>query len=107
MFKTRNTRRLYAGDLPRLCTVIQSSGPRKAEWVSVFLKQFVFPVICVFKFRYFEIKIILNVIFFLLEQQIESIARRPTSPHPIQITKLIGHTEPEMDILSEKRFDGK
>ncbi|XP_065708860.1 protein moonraker isoform X3 [Patagioenas fasciata] len=40
-----------------------------------------------------------------MEQQIESIARRPTSPHPIQITKLIGHTEPEMDILSEKRFD--
>nr|XP_021144456.1 protein moonraker isoform X3 [Columba livia] len=41
-----------------------------------------------------------------MEQQIESIARRPTSPHPIQITKLIGRTEPEMDILSEKRFDG-
>ncbi|XP_065503013.1 protein moonraker isoform X3 [Caloenas nicobarica] len=41
-----------------------------------------------------------------MEQQIVSIARRPTSPHPVQITKLIGRTEPEMDILSEKLFDG-
>ncbi|NWQ79212.1 MOONR protein, partial [Columbina picui] len=41
-----------------------------------------------------------------MEQQIVSIARRPTSPHPIQITKLIGCIEPEMDIFSEKLFDG-
>ncbi|KAM6239493.1 protein moonraker [Spheniscus humboldti] len=41
-----------------------------------------------------------------MEQQIASIAKRPTSPHPIQITKSIGHTEPEMDILFEKLFDG-
>ncbi|NXF31465.1 MOONR protein, partial [Nyctibius bracteatus] len=41
-----------------------------------------------------------------MEQQISSIAKRPTSPHPIQITKLIGCTNPEMDILSEKLFGG-
>ncbi|NXS63202.1 MOONR protein, partial [Brachypteracias leptosomus] len=41
-----------------------------------------------------------------MEQQITSITKRPTSPHPIQITKLIGHTEPEMDIFFEKPFDG-
>ncbi|NXK08310.1 MOONR protein, partial [Herpetotheres cachinnans] len=41
-----------------------------------------------------------------MEQQIASIAKRPTSPHPIQITKLIGHAEPETDILIEKCFDG-
>ncbi|NXT94645.1 MOONR protein, partial [Anhinga rufa] len=41
-----------------------------------------------------------------MEQQIAPIAKRPTSPHPIQITKLIGCTEPEMDILPEKLFDG-
>ncbi|XP_010166803.1 protein moonraker [Antrostomus carolinensis] len=41
-----------------------------------------------------------------VEQQIASVAKRPTSPHPIQITKLIGHTEPETDILFEKLFDG-
>ncbi|NWU64231.1 MOONR protein, partial [Pterocles burchelli] len=41
-----------------------------------------------------------------MEQQIASIGRRPTSPHPIQITKLTGHTEPEMDTLFEKLFDG-
>ncbi|KAF1582512.1 Protein moonraker, partial [Eudyptes moseleyi] len=41
-----------------------------------------------------------------MEQQIASIAKRPTSPHPIQITKSIGDTEPEMDILFEKLFDG-
>ncbi|NWY51177.1 MOONR protein, partial [Chionis minor] len=40
-----------------------------------------------------------------MEQQVASIAKRPTSPHPIQITKLIGRTEPEMDILFEKLFD--
>ncbi|XP_049659050.1 protein moonraker isoform X7 [Accipiter gentilis] len=41
-----------------------------------------------------------------MEQQIATIAKRPTSPHPIQITKLIGHTEPEVNILFEKVFDG-
>ncbi|XP_009467184.1 PREDICTED: uncharacterized protein KIAA0753 homolog [Nipponia nippon] len=40
------------------------------------------------------------------EQQMASIAKRPLSPHPIQITKLIGHTEPEMDISFEKLCDG-
>ncbi|XP_030328815.1 protein moonraker isoform X2 [Strigops habroptila] len=40
------------------------------------------------------------------EQQIASIADRPTSPPPIQITTFIGCTEPEMDILFEKPFDG-
>uniref|UniRef100_A0A8C8EEE9 KIAA0753 n=1 Tax=Otus sunia TaxID=257818 RepID=A0A8C8EEE9_9STRI len=39
------------------------------------------------------------------EQQIVSIAKRPTSPHPIQITKLMGCTEPETNILFEKLFD--
>ncbi|CAM9726098.1 unnamed protein product [Bubo scandiacus] len=39
------------------------------------------------------------------EQQIASIAKRPTSPHPIQITKLMGRTEPETNILFEKLFD--
>ncbi|NWX16966.1 MOONR protein, partial [Aegotheles bennettii] len=41
-----------------------------------------------------------------MEQKIAPAAERPTSPHPIQITKLIRHTEPEMDILFEKLFDG-
>ncbi|XP_009879771.1 PREDICTED: uncharacterized protein KIAA0753 homolog [Charadrius vociferus] len=41
-----------------------------------------------------------------VEQQIASIAKRPTSPHPIQITKLIGCTETEMGIVCEKLFDG-
>lgn len=58
MFKTRDTRRLYAGDSPRLCTVIRSSGPRKTKSVSVFLTRLDFPVICIFKFRCFEIKMI-------------------------------------------------
>ncbi|NXL45314.1 MOONR protein, partial [Podilymbus podiceps] len=40
------------------------------------------------------------------EQQIVSITKRPTSPHPIQITKLIGCTEPERVILFEKAFNG-
>ncbi|XP_008933256.1 PREDICTED: LOW QUALITY PROTEIN: uncharacterized protein KIAA0753 homolog [Merops nubicus] len=40
-----------------------------------------------------------------MRQQIAS-TKRPTSPHPIQITKLTGHTEPEMDILFEKLSDG-
>ncbi|XP_061868111.1 protein moonraker isoform X2 [Colius striatus] len=41
-----------------------------------------------------------------MEEQVASIAMRPTSPQPIQITKLIGCSEPEMDVLSEKLFDG-
>ncbi|XP_075576412.1 protein moonraker isoform X6 [Pelecanus crispus] len=41
-----------------------------------------------------------------MQQQIASIAKMPTSPRPIQITKLIGCTEPETDILFEKLFDG-
>ncbi|KAM6118638.1 LOW QUALITY PROTEIN: protein moonraker [Phoenicopterus ruber ruber] len=41
-----------------------------------------------------------------MEQHIASIAKRPTSPHPIQLTKLIGRTEPEVDILFEKAFNG-
>ncbi|XP_054703866.1 protein moonraker isoform X5 [Grus americana] len=41
-----------------------------------------------------------------MEQQIASIAERPISPHPIQITKLNGITEPEVDILFEKPFNG-
>ncbi|NXW65680.1 MOONR protein, partial [Eurystomus gularis] len=41
-----------------------------------------------------------------MEQQDTSIDKRPASPHPIQITRLIGHTEPEMDVLFEKPFDG-
>ncbi|XP_014463625.2 protein moonraker [Alligator mississippiensis] len=34
-----------------------------------------------------------------------SIDKRPVSPHPIQITRLIGHKEPEVDIVLEKPFD--
>ncbi|NWV24791.1 MOONR protein, partial [Origma solitaria] len=41
-----------------------------------------------------------------IEQQMSSEARKLTSPHPVQITKLIGHTEVETDILYEKPFDG-
>ncbi|NWV77014.1 MOONR protein, partial [Dasyornis broadbenti] len=37
-----------------------------------------------------------------MEQQMAS---KATSPHPVQITKLIGHTEIETDILFEKPFD--
>ncbi|KAJ7418239.1 protein moonraker isoform X4 [Willisornis vidua] len=40
-----------------------------------------------------------------MEQQMASAAKRPTSPHPIQITKLMGHTELETNILVEKPFD--
>ncbi|NWH63840.1 MOONR protein, partial [Geococcyx californianus] len=40
------------------------------------------------------------------EQQIASIAERPTSPHPIQLTKLIECTEPKVEILLEKPLDG-
>ncbi|KAM9525986.1 protein moonraker isoform 4-T7 [Guaruba guarouba] len=41
-----------------------------------------------------------------MEQQIASIADRPASPPPIQITTVIRCTEPETDILFEKPFDG-
>ncbi|XP_010002116.1 PREDICTED: uncharacterized protein KIAA0753 homolog [Chaetura pelagica] len=37
-----------------------------------------------------------------MERQIAPVAEIPASPHPIQITKLIGHTEPEVNILFEK-----
>ncbi|NXF72368.1 MOONR protein, partial [Sclerurus mexicanus] len=40
------------------------------------------------------------------EQQKASTAEGHTSPHPIQITKIIGHTELETNILVEKPFDG-
>ncbi|NWI87772.1 MOONR protein, partial [Pitta sordida] len=40
-----------------------------------------------------------------MEQQMSSTATRLTSPHPIQITKLTGHTELETNILFEKPFD--
>ncbi|XP_014817967.1 PREDICTED: protein moonraker isoform X2 [Calidris pugnax] len=41
------------------------------------------------------------------EQQMALIAKKPTSPHPIQITKFNGCTESEMEILFEKLSDGK
>ncbi|NXG22489.1 MOONR protein, partial [Grallaria varia] len=40
-----------------------------------------------------------------MEKQMASTAERLTSPHPIQITKSIEHTEPETNILVEKPFD--
>ncbi|NXA50877.1 MOONR protein, partial [Nothocercus julius] len=40
------------------------------------------------------------------EQPNAPIAKRPTSPHPIQITKLIGQKEPEIDIIFENPFNG-
>ncbi|NXV79533.1 MOONR protein, partial [Atlantisia rogersi] len=41
-----------------------------------------------------------------VEEQNASIAKQPTSPHPIQITRLNGITEPETDILFEKPING-
>ncbi|XP_061325863.1 protein moonraker isoform X3 [Pezoporus flaviventris] len=41
-----------------------------------------------------------------MEQQIASIADRPASPPPIQITTVTRCTEPETNILFEKPFDG-
>ncbi|XP_029768371.1 protein moonraker isoform X2 [Terrapene carolina triunguis] len=35
-----------------------------------------------------------------------SIEKRPVSPHPIQITKLMGHKESQVDIVFERPFDG-
>ncbi|NXI83721.1 MOONR protein, partial [Rhipidura dahli] len=40
-----------------------------------------------------------------MKQQMSSTAKKLTSPHPLQITKLTGHTERETDILFEKPFD--
>ncbi|NXA04740.1 MOONR protein, partial [Sapayoa aenigma] len=40
-----------------------------------------------------------------MEQQMTSTAKSLTSPHPIQITNLTGHTELETNILFEKVFD--
>ncbi|XP_058710189.1 protein moonraker isoform X1 [Poecile atricapillus] len=40
-----------------------------------------------------------------MEQQMASTAKKLMSPHPVQITKLIRHTELETDILFEKPFD--
>ncbi|NWV53893.1 MOONR protein, partial [Daphoenositta chrysoptera] len=40
-----------------------------------------------------------------MEQQMASTAKKLTSSHPVQIIKLIGHTELETDILFEKPFD--
>ncbi|NXQ41574.1 MOONR protein, partial [Catharus fuscescens] len=40
-----------------------------------------------------------------MELQMASTAEKLTSPHPVQITKLIRHTELETDILFEKPFD--
>ncbi|NXH46828.1 MOONR protein, partial [Dicaeum eximium] len=40
-----------------------------------------------------------------MELQMASTAKNPKSPHPVQITKLIRHTEPETEILFEKPFD--
>ncbi|XP_068010968.1 protein moonraker isoform X2 [Melanerpes formicivorus] len=39
------------------------------------------------------------------EQQLASVAQRPASPHPVQLTKANGHTEPERDIYFGKPFD--
>ncbi|XP_066057823.1 protein moonraker isoform X2 [Chamaea fasciata] len=40
-----------------------------------------------------------------MEQQMASTAKKLTSPHPVQITKLIRHTELETDIVFEKPLD--
>ncbi|XP_041338339.1 protein moonraker isoform X2 [Pyrgilauda ruficollis] len=40
-----------------------------------------------------------------MEQQMASTAKKLTSPHPVQITKLIRHGELETDILFEEPFD--
>ncbi|NXK39119.1 MOONR protein, partial [Piprites chloris] len=40
------------------------------------------------------------------EQHAASIAKRLTSPHPVEITRLVGRTELETNILFEKPFDG-
>uniref|UniRef100_A0A8C8RY02 KIAA0753 n=1 Tax=Pelusios castaneus TaxID=367368 RepID=A0A8C8RY02_9SAUR len=40
------------------------------------------------------------------ERECTSIEKRPVSPHPIQITRMIGHKESEVDIVFERPFDG-
>uniref|UniRef100_A0A8D0G8Y4 Uncharacterized protein n=1 Tax=Sphenodon punctatus TaxID=8508 RepID=A0A8D0G8Y4_SPHPU len=40
------------------------------------------------------------------ERESASIDKRPLSPHPIQITRLIGHREPAVDIVLERPLDG-
>ncbi|XP_034608397.1 protein moonraker isoform X3 [Trachemys scripta elegans] len=40
------------------------------------------------------------------ERENASIEKRLVSPHPIQITKLIGHKESQVDIVFERPFDG-
>ncbi|XP_067394091.1 protein moonraker [Emydura macquarii macquarii] len=40
------------------------------------------------------------------ERESASIEKRPVSPHPIQITRLIGRKESEVDIVFERPFDG-
>ncbi|NWI09786.1 MOONR protein, partial [Crypturellus soui] len=40
------------------------------------------------------------------EQQNAPIVKKPLSPHPIQITKLIGQKEPEIDVIFENSFNG-
>ncbi|NXS01823.1 MOONR protein, partial [Oxylabes madagascariensis] len=40
-----------------------------------------------------------------MEKQMASTAKKLASPHPVQITNLIRHTELEKDILFEKPFD--
>ncbi|XP_038231261.1 protein moonraker isoform X7 [Dermochelys coriacea] len=40
------------------------------------------------------------------ERESASIEKRPMSPHPLQITKLIGHKESQVDIVFERPFDG-
>ncbi|XP_050785567.1 protein moonraker isoform X2 [Gopherus flavomarginatus] len=41
------------------------------------------------------------------ERESASIEKRPMSPHPIQITKLIGHKASQVDIVFERPIDGK
>ncbi|EMP41096.1 hypothetical protein UY3_01715 [Chelonia mydas] len=40
------------------------------------------------------------------ERESASIEKRPVSPHPLQITKLIGHKESQVDIVFERPFNG-
>ncbi|KAM7139593.1 protein moonraker isoform 4-T7 [Macrochelys suwanniensis] len=40
------------------------------------------------------------------ERESASIEKRPMSPHPIQITKLRGHKDSQVDIVFERPFDG-
>ncbi|XP_077692586.1 protein moonraker isoform X2 [Eretmochelys imbricata] len=40
------------------------------------------------------------------ERESASTEKRPVSPHPLQITKLIGHKESQVDIVFERPFSG-